>query len=188
MNILKLYHARWKQDVYDEEGNVYKNRVVEYFVQYERINHIVHQQVENRNGYRTVTGHIDQIDNIIFDGINNEINQIQNISEFDSVVYEFRPWYDYEKIERAWASKRAQGYRFNDLFINNRTGHVVTSLATRLRFLDAQKVKNSVIYNIPQLIILSLDALIPSLIRTEFYTREETEKLFKNIGLKKKKN
>lgn len=185
MNILKLYHARWKQDVFDEEGNVYKNRVVEYFVQYERVNHIVHQQVENRNGYRTVTGHIDQIDNIIFDGINNAINQIQNISEFDSVVYEFRPWHDYEKIERAWASKRAQGYRFNDLRINSRTVNDVASLATRLRLLDAQKVKNSVIYNIPQSITLELDGLIPTLIRAHFYTREETEKIIQEYWAEK---
>ena len=49
----------------------------------------------------------------------------------------------------------------------------------------AQKVKNSVIYNIPQLIILSLGGLIPTLIRTEFYTREETEKIIQEYWAEK---
>ncbi|OQB31039.1 MAG: hypothetical protein BWY08_00760 [Bacteroidetes bacterium ADurb.Bin174] len=91
MNILKLYHARWKQDVFDEEGYHFKDRVVEYFVQYERVNHIVHQQIQHNNGYRTITGHIDNIDNLLFDETNNALMQIPNIKEFDSGGYEFRP-------------------------------------------------------------------------------------------------
>jgi len=176
MNILKLYHARWKQDVFDEDGNSFKNRVVEYFVQYERVNHIVHQQIEENNGYRTVTGHIDNIDNLIFEGINNLINQIPNIREFDSCVYEFRPWYGYDQIERAWASKRALGYNFYNLDVNTST-HTIVTLATRLRFIDAQRVKNSVINNIPQVLNLEIDIEIPTLIRADFYSRQETEKI-----------
>lgn len=88
MNILKLYHARWKQDVFDEDGNQFKNRIIEYFVQYERVNHIVHQQVENNNGLRTVNGHIDDIDTLLFNEFNNSIIQIPNITEFDSGVHE----------------------------------------------------------------------------------------------------
>ncbi len=49
--------------------------------------------------------------------------QIPNIKEFDSGVYEFRPWLEYEQIERAWASKRALGYPFRDLTINTTTTH-----------------------------------------------------------------
>ena len=178
MNILKLYHARWKQDVWDEEGQIYPNRVIEYFVQYERENHLVDQQLINRNGYRTVAAHIDPLDNIIFDKLNGAISQIETIREFDAVVHEFRPWHDYEKIERAWASKRAQGYRFNDLNIRSRTHHIV-SLATRLRMLDAPLVKNSVIGNIPQLITLEMDGLVPNLIPAAFYTTKITETIIK---------
>lgn len=184
MNILKLYHARWKQDVFDEVGNTFKNRVIEYFVQYERVNHIVHQQLAERNGFTTVTGHIDTIDIAIFDAINNAIRQIENISEFDSVVYEFRPWHDYENIERAWASKRAQGYRFNDLKICNRTNEIV-SLATRLRFLNANQVKNSVIHSIPRTVTLELDGLIPGLIRANFISNEDTEKIIQEYWAEK---
>jgi hypothetical protein len=176
MNILKLYHARWKQDVFDEHGNQFKNRVVEYFVQYERVNHIVHQHVEVNNGYRTVTGHIDDIDTHLFNEINTSLMQIPNIKEFDSGVYEFRPWLDYEQIERAWASKRALGYPFNDLVVNTQTNRIV-ALATRLRFLDAQSVKNSVIYNIPQAINLDIQGQIPTLIRADFYTPAETDRI-----------
>ena len=99
-------------------------------------------------------------------------------TEFDAVVHEFRPWHDYEKIERAWASKRAQGYRFNDLNIRSRTHHIV-SLATRLRMLDAPLVKNSVIGNIPQLITLEMDGLVPNLIPAAFYTTKITETIIK---------
>lgn len=176
MNILKLYHARWKQDVFDEDGNRFKDRVVEYFVQYERVNHIVHQQIQDNNGYRTVTGHIDNIDTLLFDEINNALIQIPNIKEFDSGVYEFRPWLEYEQIERAWASKRALGYPFRDLAINTTTSRIA-ALATRLRFLDAQRVKNSVVYNIPQVINLNVQGLIPSLIRADFYTPDETDRI-----------
>ena len=163
MNILKLYHGRWKQDVFNDDGNCFKDRVVEYFVQYERVNHIVHQQIQDNNGYRTVTGHIDNIDTLLFDEINNALIQIPNIKEFDSGVYEFSPWFEYEQIERAWASKRALGYTFRDLTINTTTNRIV-ALATRLRFLDAQRVKDSVVCNIPQVINLNLQGPIPSLI------------------------
>jgi hypothetical protein len=176
MNILKLYHARWKQDVFDNAGNRFKDTVVEYFVQYERVNHIFHQQIQDNNGYRTITGHIDDIDTLLFDEINNGLIQIANIKEFDSGVYEFRPWYEYEQIERAWASKRALGYSFRDLTINTATNRIV-ALATRLRFLDAQRVKDSVIYNIPEVINLNLQGPIPSLIRTVFYTPDETDRI-----------
>lgn len=184
MNILKLYHARWKQNLFDEKGNVYKNRIVEYFVQYERINHIINQQIEIRNGFNTVTGHIDQIDTVIFSEINNAINQIKNISEFDSVVYEFRPWNDFERIERAWASKRAQGYRFNNLNLNIKNSKSI-SLATRLRFLDAQKLKNSVINNIPNEISLELDNLVHTLIRADFYSIDNTDKIIQEYWTEK---
>jgi hypothetical protein len=176
MNILKLYHARWKQDVIDEHGNQYKNRVVEYFVLYERVNHIIHQQIDDNNGYRTVVGHIDDIDTQLFDKINNKLMQIPNIKEFDSGVHEFRPWFGYEQIERAWASKRALGYPFKDLVINTRINRVV-ALATRLRFMEAQKVKDSVIYNIPQAINLNIGDPIPTLIRADFFSPDETDRI-----------
>lgn len=176
MNILKLYHARWKQDVFDQDGNCFKDRVIEYFVQYERLNHIFYQQIQDNNGYRTATGHIDDIDTLLFNEINNKLIQIPGIKEFDSVVYEFRPWLEYKKIERAWASKRALGYDFRDLRINTTTKRIV-ALASRLKFLDIDRVKDSVIFNIPQVINLNIQGAIPSLIRADFYTHDETEKI-----------
>lgn len=176
MNIVKLYHARWKQDVFDEAGNQFRNRIIEYFVQYERVNHIVHQQVEDNHGFQAIIGHIDDIDTLLFNEINNSIRQIPNITEFYSGVHEFRPWLDYDQIERAWASKRALGYPFNNLPVNSRTNRIA-SLATRLRFMDAQSVKNSVIYNIPQAINLDIQGPIPSLIRADFYSPDETDRI-----------
>lgn len=176
MNILRLYHARWKQDVFDEHGNYYENCVVEYFVLYERVNHIIHQQVNDQNGIRTVTGHVDEIDTILFEAISNVLNLIPNIKEFDSGVHEFRPWHNYEQIERAFASKRAIGSGFRDLIVNTKTNRIVT-LATRIRFSNAQSIKNSVILNIPQTINLDITGQIPTLIRADFYSREETDRI-----------
>jgi hypothetical protein len=68
------------------------------------------------------------------------------------------------------------GYPFNDLVLNTQTNRIV-ALATRLRFLDAQSVKNSVIYNIPQAINLDIQGQIPTLIRADFYTPAETDRI-----------
>jgi hypothetical protein len=64
----------------------------------------------------------------------------------------------------------------NDLIVNTQTNRIVT-LATRLRFIDAQSVKNSVIYNIPQAINLDIQGQIPTLIRADFYTPAETDRI-----------
>lgn len=176
MNILKLYHARWKQDVFDEHDNYYENCVVEYFVLYERVNHIVHQQVSDQNGFSIVTGYIDEIDALLFQELSNVLNQIPNIKEFDSCVHDFRPWLDHEQIERAFASKRAIGSGFRDLIVNTRTNRIVT-LATRIHFSNFQSVKNSVIFNIPQSVNLDIIGQIPTLIRASFFSPEKTDRI-----------
>jgi len=185
MNILKLYHARWNQNAFDVHGKLYKDVIIQYFVLYERENHIKYQQTDGKKPFQTVIEHSDDIDNIILKELDKTFRQIQYITKFDSNVYEFRPWSNNEKFERARASKKAMGYDFHDLKVYSQTNNLLASLKTRVRFPEPTTIKNDIIHNLPTSIKIPVNENIPSLVKSTFYEKEEADRIIHDYWDKK---
>lgn len=187
MDILKLYQAKWQQEVYNELENISYVKWINYNVLYRRENHIAHQQVNKIGNFVIGVKHIDSIDDEIFNRLNETLKSNTGIENFSSTCNEFTPWNEFEQIEKARASKIGFGYKYNDLQINTDITNIV-KLETRIFFTDAKNVKNSVIYNLPITLDLNLIGNIPSLKRESFMNKEEAEKVIEEHWIDREDN
>ncbi len=176
MDILKLYQAKWQQEVYNELENKKYTKWINYNVLYRRQNHIVHKKINKIGEFVLGIKHIDAIDDEIFKKLNDILLLNSKIKNFTSTCDEFSLFNEYEEIEKARASKMGFGYKFNDLQINTDLENIV-KLETRVFFTDAKNVKNSVIYDLPTILNLNLLGGIPTLNREPFMRISEAEKV-----------
>lgn len=173
MNVLKLLRCFWKHPITRTEF-----KAVNYYVQYERVNHILHPVYQELGPFRSLIKHEDEIDVEIFQTIFNQLNGIANIQQLNIYTHETVLYQEYEEKNRAIFSNIAYGYDFRNLQINTQTNGVA-ELATRIMFSDASNIvnQNAILTAIPLAINLNLAGVVPSLIRADFMDRQRVEQI-----------
>jgi hypothetical protein len=173
MDVLKLYNARWQQQVFSTEDNTMHTKWVNYYVLYRRVNHGVNQLVNRVGEFVVGVQHADNIDNEIFNKL-NELLKIEGVENFWSQMNEFMLLGGYENLERARASKMGVGYPAYELQVNTDLMNVVR-LQTRVMFSDTRNTHGSVLTRLPVLLNLNLTGNIPSLAREEFLPIQDAD-------------
>ena len=171
MNVLKQIHCSWKQPYLRNDA-----KFINYFIQYERVNHIVHQVIHNPI-YIT---HDDQFDVMIYNGIVDEIQKIIGIDQLRVEVSEavlYREGYSNE--QRALFSNIAIGYDFRDIQVRGHNYTPIINLKTRLWFTDKhnEDVRAYITTLIPHSIDIDYQGAITSLIQSQFMSREESQRV-----------
>ena len=173
MNVLKLLRCFWKHPITRTEF-----KAVNYYVQYERVNHILNPIYQGLGQFRSVIKHEDEIDIEIFQTLYNQLNGITNIQQLNIYTHETVLYQEYEEKNRAIFSNIAFGYDFHNLQINTQTNGVA-SLATRIMFSDASNIanQNAILTSIPLAINLNVTGEIPFLLRADFLDRQRVEQI-----------
>lgn len=182
MNVLKLLRCFWKHPITKTEF-----KAVNFYVLYERENHIGNAIYQQHGQLNFITKHEDAIDIEIYNNLYNALNEIPNIQQLSIYTHETALFTDYEEKNRAIFSNIAYGYSFRDLRINTQTNPGIR-LATRIMFSDAGNVanQNAILTAIPLALNLNLSSTISSLLRADFMERQRVDEILdreKNIDL-----
>jgi hypothetical protein len=171
LNVLKLLRCYWKQPIDKKEF-----KAVNYYVQYERVNHIQKKISESYGDFRYVTKHEDEYDLEIYKALYQSIETIPNIKEFHITTHETL-LFDEDK-NRALFSNIAFGYDYKDLRINT-LDNSIALLSTRLFFADIsnENFQNLIFPVIPFVLNLNLYGTIPSLIKANFLDRDRVDQI-----------
>jgi hypothetical protein len=171
MNVLKQIHCSWRQPYQRNDA-----KLINYFIQYERIDHIRHQVIHNP----IYTTHEDEIDVMIYNGVITEIQKIIGIEQLQVKVDEAVLWgEEYSAQRRALFSNVAIGYNFRDIQIRGHQYTPIVNLKTRLWFTDKhnEDVRNYILPLMPRFIDIDHQGPIPSLIQSQFMSREEAHRV-----------
>ena len=173
MNVLKLLHCSWKHPISRNES-----KVVQYYIQYERVNHIENQVLQGEGGLRAVLKHEDVYDREIFDRLSESLNEIPGIEQLKITTSETILYDQNEEMSRALYSNLAFGSGFRGLLINTRE-HCIINLSTRIFFTDLanEANQNAILPSIPMVLNLNVNGLIPSLIRADFLSRQRVDQI-----------
>lgn len=177
MNVLKLLRIRWKQPVY--EGARGEKRVVHCYIQYERVNHVIHQIIQKYGQFKIATQHTDELDEAIFFAIYNHFSKIEGVEDLGIYIHETLLYGDAETKERALFSRIAYGYNFRKIELRYNHNSIV-KLSTKVLLTDAEKFKTSVSHNIPYYLELEGDFTekkLASIIDAAFYSSSEATQI-----------
>lgn len=177
MDLLKVYHAKWQQNLYNININEYHNQWVHYFVIYRRKNHLKNKNVTTQ-GFSTHIKYEDEIDLMILNQLNEKLRSIEHIKNFHSQVSDSHPlglFYS-EDFEKARMSRLALGYNFRNLQINN-NDLIITYLETRVMAVDYRNVKDNFINDLPYELDFASVEDFSTLEREPFLTNVEAEKI-----------
>lgn len=177
MNVLKLLRCFWKQPVAG-----FGQRAVNYYVLYERVNHIVNANYRNEAEFRFLVNHEDEIDRLIYRELQTSLEQINGIEQLVIYNHEFLLYGDTNIDTRSLAlnSNIAVGRDYRPLILSTNT-QVVTNLATRVWFSDVadEGARAFIDASIPRGINIGGDGEIPSLIGRPFMPRNEAALILK---------
>lgn len=162
MNVLKLYRFYWKYPLKQK-----KFLSINYYLMYERENHITHPVYLLSSPFRTIIKHEDQVDEFILLELFKHFQTLQNIEDFTFSPTEFVLYPDYEERYRVILSNIGQGYNLGDLQINTRT-NLILNCATRVMFNGYEEYHELVTMLLPRVLNLNLNGKIPSLLRADF--------------------
>jgi hypothetical protein len=173
MNVLKLLRCFWKHPITRTEF-----KAVNYYVQYERINHLGNQVIQNYGEFKYVSKHEDNYDQEIYQKLHDSLSVIPNIQQFNITTHETVLYDQYEEKKRALFSNMAFGYDYRDLQINTLDRPVV-NLATRIYYSNIanQANQNAIFTAIPLALNLNVNGNIPSLIRADFLDRQRVDQI-----------
>jgi len=165
MDIVKLYKANWKKNVFVTSTSKNEEKIFTYYLCYRRPNHIGNPNLNTNSS----NNHSDAIDNEIL----NKLDQFFNngVKHFESTLSEFKPWNDFTEIEKARISKTAYGHDCADVVINSNDFHAVSRLKARINCLNYSDVNNSMNNLFPTVLNLNINGRIESLISEEFMDR-----------------
>jgi hypothetical protein len=173
MNVLKLIRCFWKHPITRTE-----TKAVNYYIQYERVNHIIHPVYGGYGPFKYLIKHEDDIDLEIYKQLYQDLSNIANIQQFNIYSDEILLINESEERHRALFSNMAFGYNFRKLNINSLSNSIV-SLSTRIMFYDIKDelVRSTITNSIPMSLNLDLTGKIPSLINAPFLTQQQVDQI-----------
>lgn len=177
MDVIKVYHAKWQQNLYNISINEYRDQWVHYFVIYRRKNHLKNENVTTQ-GFFTNIKYEDEIDLIILNQLNEKLRSIVNIKNFHSQVADSLPlglFYS-EDFEKARMSRLVLGHDFRNLQINNNDLNI-NYLKTRVMAVDYRNIRDNFINDLPYELDFSSPEDFSTLQREPFLTNAEAEKI-----------
>ena len=157
-----------------------QTRAVNYFIQYERINHTVNAVGSKYKDYQWISRYEDDIDREIFVQVKQEIEKIPGIEQLRIVVHEAPLYKDFEEKDRAFISQIAQGYHYRDIRVNTFDQSIGTFPA-KILFSDAsdQAISNAIVTGLPMALNLELPGKIDSIKRADFLPQHEIDRILK---------
>ena len=151
-----MLRCYWKHPI---GNNQFKG--VTYYIQYERVNHVLHQVFENYGTHRVLNRHEDNIDRLIYEKLYESLSQINGITQLCIYTNEYLIYGEYETKNRALASRSAYGRTFRDLKIN--FNQFAINLHTRIMYLNSadELISNLIEAQIPIMLNLNIVCPIP---------------------------
>ncbi|CAG5077583.1 hypothetical protein [Parvicella tangerina] len=180
MNVQKLLNCKWRQKCYNGQG--VREYMVNYYVFYEREGHVQNPEYDIINipdygDWRFITGHNDELDDVIKKGLENWFNQFNDIEFLGVFPKETNVlWELNEDKEKALISNTAYGWDNYRLTLINSTDNTYKRLHTRVHFTDRELIAEQVAPKFPHYITIAATAdKFNSIIESPFLTRQEVE-------------
>mgnify|MGYP000861215229 CR=1 FL=1 len=162
MNVLILYRCFWWQQI-----NSKLAKAINYYIQYERINHTKNANFEHFGNFKFLINHEDDLDKEIYKALFESLSLISGIKDLTINRDEIVLFPTYEDRNRALLSNMAYGYNFRRLTINTPKRQLV-QCATRLMFSNPIEFKDLICPSIPFSIDIDNDYSADSIIRADF--------------------
>jgi hypothetical protein len=172
-NILKLLKCTWSHRI---SNNDFK--IVHYYVQYERVNHIVHAIYDEYKKFKMLNRHEDDIDKEIYKALFNYLYINPEISNLRIYFDELPLYFGVEEKNRALFTNSAFGYDYTDVEIRTKT-HQIVNLDTKVMFngVSDNFIQGVITLSLPRMLNLDITGEIPSLIRADFLEKDRVSEI-----------